>query len=105
MKPSSVISTKIAEPTWIVQDFLPEDYMVIVAGEAGAGKSVLMYHLAYAVASGRPFLGRVTYPHRVLYFDEENGLPDFAKYNLWAWSGTGQPDLTDVDERLDLQHF
>ena len=105
MKPSDVLSTKIVEPAWIVENFLPEDYMVIVAGEAGAGKSVLMYNLAYAVASGQPFLGFKTVQHKVLYFDEENSLPDFAMYNQWAWSGLGQPDVAQLDQNLRLEHF
>lgn len=104
MKPSSIVTQQAIEPHWIVKDMLPRGTTVLLAGEAGAGKSFLSYVLAYSVASGLPFLGHQTVPTRVLYFDEENGEPDFLQYNQWVWSGLGQPDLPALDERLEIEH-
>jgi RecA-family ATPase len=105
MKPSSILSRRLIEPHWLVRDMIPRGTMVILAGEAGAGKSTLMYCLAYAVATGLPFLGHQTFPTNVLYFDEENGEPDWLQYNQWAWAGLGCPPVEELDERLRLEHF
>ena len=104
MKPSSVLTRHVIEPEWIVKDMLPRGTMVVLAGEAGAGKSFLSYSLAYAAALGVPFLGLPTAPTKVLYFDEENGEPDFLQYNQWAWAALGCPDVSIIDERLRLEH-
>ena len=104
-KPSEVLAEKETDLPWIVTGLIPENYVVVLAGEAGAGKSVLMYHLAYAVASGLPFLHFPTRRHRVLYFDDENGGPDFLVYNRWAWAGLGQPDVYELDKWLALETF
>src|SRR5438034_431799 len=100
MRPSEVLTSKPIEPEWIVRDMIPQQTLVILAGEAGAGKSYLMYSLAYAVVTGRPFLGHSTMPTRVLYFDEENAEPDFLQYNQWAWAALGCPPVTPLDESL-----
>ena len=105
MKPSTILTRAPIEPRWIVRDMLPRGTMVILAGEAGAGKSTLCYVLAYALAMGAPFLGHVTIPTRVLYFDEENGEPDFLCYNQWAWAGHGCPDPVHLDTMLRLEHY
>jgi len=104
MKPSHVLTRNIIEPEWIVKDMLPRGTMVVLAGEAGAGKSFLSYSLAYAAALGLPFLGFPTAPTKVLYFDEENGDPDFLQYNQWAWAALGCPDISILDDRLRLEH-
>ena len=105
MTPEEILKITLPRERWLVQDFLPNDYMVIIAGEAGAGKSVLMYNLAYAVAGGRAFLGHPTLTARVLYFDEENALPDLKTYNEWAYYGHGAPKLEGLNDRLRIEHF
>lgn len=105
MRPSSILTRRVIEPDWIVKDMIPRGTMVILAGEAGAGKSTLCYVMAYAVSCGMPFLGHATHPTNVLYFDEENGEPDWLQYNQWAWAGLGCPSTDLLDERLRLEHF
>jgi RecA-family ATPase len=106
MKPSEINSRELIEPKWIVKDMLPRGTMIVLAGEAGAGKSYLMYNLAYAVAAGKSFLGHPTTPTRILYFDEENAEPDFLQYNQWAWAAMGCPPLVDqVDPWLQVEHY
>ena len=79
--------------------------MIVLAGEAGAGKSYLMYALAYAIASRQSFLGHATVPTRVLYFDEENAEPDFLQYNQWAWAAAGAQPPETIDESLRIEHY
>src|SRR5437773_8453604 len=105
MRPSEVLTAKLIEPDWIVKGMIPRSTLIILAGEAGAGKSYLMYSMAYAVVTGRPFLGHATQPVKVLYFDEENGTPDFLQYNQWAWAALGCPPIDSFDNMLRLEHF
>ncbi len=105
MKPSEILTSTIVEPRWVVQGMMARGTLVILAGEPGVGKSVLAYQLAFCVAAGLPFLDRRVEPTRVLYFDEENSLPDFMQYCKWVWQGLGCPDLRVLDEMLRLDHF
>src|SRR5574342_624176 len=91
---ADVLTAEVKDPQWLVVDMLPRGQLTILAGAPGVGKSILCYHLALAVASGLPFLGAwETRPCKVLYIDQENSWPDFARYVQWAWRGLGQPDI------------
>lgn len=92
-------------PSWLVQDMLAQGSLVILAGAPGVGKSVLSYTLALAVASGESFLGAPTHAGKVLYFDEENSLPDVQQYLRWAWRGLGKPLLDNLESHLYIEHF
>lgn len=100
-----LLGSEVVKPQWVVEDMLARGTLVIVAGEPGVGKSVLSYALAFAVASGVPFLGRTTRPTSVLYFDEENSYPDMAQYCQWVWRGLGCPPVPMLKERLRIEHF
>lgn len=62
-----------AEVPWIIQGWLAARDVVLLAGEPGAGKSLIGLELAIALATGQPFLGTIPVqaPQRVLYIDEE----------------------------------
>lgn len=62
---------------WVLEGWLAAGESVLIGGQAGIGKSVLILDLALALASGETeFLGmQVDQPQRVLYLDEENGTP------------------------------
>ena len=104
-RPSEILTTEYVEPAWVVKGIIPRGTMIIIAGEAGAGKSSLMYDLCYAVAAGRKFLDHQTFPTRILYFDEENAEPDHLQYNRWAWTAHGQQPVAEVDEWLRIGHY
>lgn len=105
MKPTQILTQQIIEPAWIVKDMIPLGTMIVLAGEAGAGKSYLMYALMYAIGAEQPFLGHATVPTRVLYFDEENAEPDFLQYNQWAWAAAEARPPEQLDESLRIEHF
>lgn len=89
----TLVQTPTQEPHWVVKGILPRGSMTVLAGEAGTGKSLLCYHLSLCAALGLPFLGTyATCQTRVLYIDEENGLPDATRYWQWSWRGAGCPD-------------
>lgn len=92
--------------TWLVPDLLPQGSLVVLAGESGAGKSVLCYTLSLALASGTDFLGQtLSPPQSVVYFDQENSRPDCIQYLRWAWHGLGCPALPPLAERLHVASF
>lgn len=101
---ATLLHAPAAEPPWLVPDVLLQGQMAVMAGEPGVGKSVLAYALALAVALDVPFLGRLVTPGHVLYFDEENSLPDLQEYLRWLWHGLERPLLTHA-ARLHLFHF
>jgi hypothetical protein len=57
------------------------------------------------LAAGLPFLGRELMPARVLYFDEENSLPDLHKYISRVWIGLGKPNIDTVLPNLRVEHM
>ena len=102
---SEIVTTPSPPPDWLVPDLLHRGTMVILAGDAGIGKTTLSYTLAVAKATGQPFLGRPVTPGRVLYFDEENSEPDFEEYLRWVWRGLGRPTPSLLDENLRMERF
>lgn len=102
---SEALTSDPVPPAWLVPDFLHRGTMVVLAGDAGIGKSVLSYHLSLCLASGLPFLGLPTSPSRVLYFDEENSQRDAQAYLRWNWVGLGKPDALSIDTNLRIEHF
>jgi RecA-family ATPase len=93
------------EPEWIVDGIIPTQQLMVLAGEAGVGKSFFCYSLALAVAGGLSFGGRSTRPGRVLYFDEENSPPDLRAYVHRLWTGHGKPDTATIEEHLRVESF
>ena len=91
--------------TWLVPDLLPQGSLVVLAGEAGAGKSVLCYTLSLALAGGADFLGHLLTPRPVAYFDQENSRPDCVQYLRWAWYGLGCPPLPVIAANLHFAPF
>src|SRR3972149_5248403 len=102
---TAVFTTALQEPQWIVHSMLPRGQLVVLAGEPGVGKSILCYHLALTVALGREFLGFPTVATTVLYFDQENSLPDFFRYCQWIWRGLGSPPIASLEPHLRLEHL
>lgn len=102
---SEALTADPVPPAWLVPDFLHRGTMVVLAGDAGIGKSVLSYHLSICLASGLPFLGTPTAPSRVLYFDEENSKRDAEAYLRWNWVGLGRPDPLVIESHLRVEHF
>jgi RecA-family ATPase len=102
---SDVLNGEPIAPDWLVPDILCKGSMIVLAGDAGVGKSMLCYSLAVALASGRKFLGRQLAADRVLYFDEENSLPDSNAYLRRVWLGMDKPSIASLDANLFLHHM
>ena len=52
---------------WLIPSYLPVPSLVVLQGEAKAGKSFLAFQVACAVAGGTPFLRQPIPPQPVLY--------------------------------------
>jgi RecA-family ATPase len=100
-----ILTTVEVEPTWIVQGIIPAATVVLVAGDAGVGKSVMNLSEGLHVALGREFFGYPTTQTRVLYFDEENSRPDIKSYLQQLWVGMGQPDRELLKPWFRIEHF
>lgn len=98
-------TTEVKPPTWIIEGVVPAGTIVLIAGDAGVGKTVLNLSEAHHVALGRPFLGFKTHQTRVLYFDQENSRPDLMEYMRQIWEGMGRPDPTLITPWLRVEHL
>ena len=102
---AELLTAEVREPDWVVEGIVPRGTIVLVAGDAGVGKSVMNLAEGLHVALGRPFLGYPTRRSRVLYFDEENSFPDVSAYLQQLWVGMGKPDPADLIPWFRLEHF
>ncbi|HYM07621.1 MAG TPA: AAA family ATPase [Terriglobales bacterium] len=93
-----------AEIEWDVEGLVPRGTVVLLTGEAGAGKSTFACALAYAVSKGKSFLGRKTSERPVLALDAENpavavlerfrrlGIVTDENFRVWGqWCGEDPP--------------
>jgi len=93
-----------AEIEWDVEGLVPHATVVLLTGEAGAGKSTFVSALASAVSKGQPFLGLKTSKRPVLIIDAENpsvavierfqrlGIKTDDNFRVWGqWTGEDPP--------------
>ncbi len=102
---TEILTTEPPPPNWLVEGLFLKGLIVVLAGDAGAGKTALSCTLAHCLALGVPFLQHVTTPTTVCYFDEENSEVDFRRYNQWIWHGLGAPAVERYADRLNFYHF
>ena len=97
------------ETQWVVQSWIPEGYLVILAGEPKVGKTCFATNLALAVATGTPFAGMPTVQSPVLWLAlEEHAVErrQILQQNPLAEPSTPlytsyHPLLIDQDESLE----
>lgn len=76
-------------PRWLVRDMLPENALVSLYGEPGAGKSFVAVDLSLSVAHGMSWHERTVVPGPVLYVAGEGVAGMNARVR--AWELTRQP--------------
>lgn len=102
---SDAFTTEVRPPKWIVEGIVPAGTIVMVAGDAGVGKTVLNLSEALHIALGRTFLGFKTHRTKILYFDQENSRPDLLEYLRQIWEGLGRPDPELIKQYMRLEHL
>lgn len=103
--PSDILTLDDPDPDYLIDRYIYRGQVVVVAGEAGVGKSFLHYTMSMCIAAQLQFFTLPTKPGKVLYFDEENSHLDMHQYLRWIWRGLGQPDTAMLDLNLSLAHF
>lgn len=109
----SILAAEDADPEWLIKDLLLQGTLVCLAGEPGAGKSLVSYTLALAKASGWSALSGLVPegpPERVVYFDQENSPQNRNKYITRSWWGLADshglpPDADLLEENFIPVHF
>lgn len=64
---------------WLIEGWVPQSRMLLLAGENNVGKSPLFYQLGFCIAAGIPFLGTPSQKGKVVIFDYENGQQGITK--------------------------
>lgn len=89
------VSSDRVQPAWLVEGLWGEQAVGFIGGTPKAGKTWLALELAFAVASGRPCLGRfpVARRGRVLLYAAEDTAADIRHRVLAIAVSRGQSDL------------
>ncbi len=66
---------------WIIEEILANASFVLLGAETGAGKSILLYRIAAAIAGGEPFAGAfpIAKPGKVLILQADESKGDLQK--------------------------
>ncbi|MFC2027067.1 AAA family ATPase [Chloroflexota bacterium] len=66
------LMTKDTQVRWLLEDFLPKGCIAFLHGQTGVKRSFYLQQLAFALATGKEFLGhKVSKPTRVLLYQQE----------------------------------
>jgi hypothetical protein len=74
---------------WAIEDTVPHGYITILGADGGTGKSYIALRLMYSVATGVPFLGKVTEQSNTLYLDFELEVEDQKRRWTQVLKGLG----------------
>lgn len=73
---TELLDEKFVETEDIIEDFFPQGSHILIAGEAGVGKSLLRQELSLHLAYGIDWIGhKIPKKHRVAIFQYENSEP------------------------------
>lgn len=105
LAPLDLAATHDEAIPWLLPDYLARGEAAILAGHAGAGKSIVALDLALAAATGTPFLGRelAGAPLRVVYVDEEQPVATVRRRVARLLRGRGR-ELEELGDRLRYFH-
>jgi hypothetical protein len=104
-----IVLGKEKPPVWLIENFILQGHFVCWAGDSNVGKSMTLYMMALALASGTSAFSGVVpagEPKRVLYYDEENNPQDRDKYLRQAYFGLLASEAGDgIDPDLLFENF
>lgn len=81
--------------SWIVDGLIPEAGVIVLAGDPGAGKTLLAIDVALRLAHGMGWLGRDCKPASTLYLAGEGGSGLASRLRAWKAANSGSKPLTD----------
>lgn len=103
-----IVTAEQKEPDWLVPGVFPVGQMICIGGESGAGKSLLLYMISLALATGVSTLSGVVpagKPRKVLYFDDENSELDRDRYLARCYRGLEDTHGAEPDLGMLLENF
>gem|GEM_PF-2130643 len=69
-------SMQIEPIEWIIENLIPKNSIVLLGGKRATLKSCLSLYFTYCISNGKPVFNKFsTSKLKVLYVDEENGIP------------------------------
>lgn len=78
--PASDLDGKAVPPRqWVVRDLVPSGTVTLLGGDGGTGKSLVALQLAYAVATGRQWLGRAVARGGALFISAEDDVDELHR--------------------------
>ena len=105
LKLADLLTKEPPKPNWLIEGLIHKYQFVVAAGDAGVGKSFFWYTAAFGIILGQLFLAKQCAQGSVLYFDDENSLPDLTDYLIKIWWAYGCSDPELIDKRLHIEHF
>lgn len=89
-------SRTLPMPPDVIRGVMAEREVSVLYGQPGSGKSWLALEMAYAVATGSPWLGMETSQHPVVYVDLEITLEAFSNRMERVRERLGAPEDADI---------
>lgn len=91
--------TQVYEPQWIIEPFLMNGSSMMLYGRQGEGKSRLLWQMAYAIASGEPWLFyEIARPGPVVFLELDMPAAEFRIMMQQAeTAGLNHPDIHVLD--------
>ncbi len=75
---------------WLIEGLIPENSISVLSGNEGVGKTIFLLSMARSLTDGMDFLGRQTYPARVIYLGIDVSkaiLQRYTKMMRWVPNG------------------
>lgn len=92
-------------PPWLIPKIMLATQMVVMAGDAGVGKSLLSLVWSQSMACGLPLFGEKVESKNVLYINEENSWYDMREYMRWARYGLDGVSEDILKDRLRVEQM
>jgi hypothetical protein len=96
---------------WLIEGLIPENSISVLSGNEGVGKTIFLLSMARSLTEGMDFLGRQTYPARVIYLGIDVSkaiLQRYTKMMRWVpnddfrmltmWTNPEAPMLDDKEQ-------
>jgi hypothetical protein len=109
---------KTTTERFVIDDLLPYQGMLLIAGTPGCGKSTFLSHMLLSVATGTTFIGKkIVEPKRTLFFSLEMPKPEVEDIwgkqlhhfpdndNLKLLTGSSGIDLTQREYQIEIENY
>ena len=103
IEPALLGGEKGGKTSWVIRDFLAEGACVLLAAEAGSGKSSLIYSAAEAIQEGQPFLDQLPVNQGKVLIIQGDEPPQDAQSKFRRMDLEARFELSYLDEPLNIE--